>query len=368
MDAPRDITRIHYGGRFYNRAPKSHIDLLHSFDGGKTWTTSYTLTDIKQPWDVIHYETVDKIPAGTLSVLFKYLLNSSQAGAGACSIYAMRMEANHQTADPTFKPVEVTFAWSEPQADRSLVERSHTELISKLPHKYTINVGGGDHPVVNSLCVNFKGAVAGAKYGYSDGKDAGGAKFVGRWITTGRNLAEGKTYTLSSPSEITYGAGDPDGKKLTDGVAGPSFAGGTSYRSGALWSEKKNPVITVDLGAPAACASFGLNFHGYKWHDALKGQVQDKVEVLISTDGASYTSVGFLETDLRRKDIPVNFMLPDNEELKGATFRVIPPTPIQARYVRYKVTSNRMFVATEIEVLDEINFKPFGIRIALPDD
>ncbi|MEA3209423.1 MAG: hypothetical protein QOE70_2480 [Chthoniobacter sp.] len=368
MDAPRDLTRITYGGRLYNRAKNSHIDLLHSFDGGKTWAQTYSLTDINKPWDVIHYETVDKVPAGTRSVLFKYLFNSSQAGSDACGIYAMRMEANYRTADPTFKPAEVTFAWSEVQADHSLVERSHTEFLSKLPYQYTINVGGADHPVVNSLRVNLKGAVADAKYGYSDGKDAGGDKFVGRWISTGRNLAEGKPYTLSVPSETTYEAGDPDGKKLTDGIAGPTFAGGTSYRSGALWSAKKNPVITVDLGAPAACASFGLNFHGYKWHDALKGEVQDKVEVLVSNDGASYTSVGFLVTDLRKKDIPVNFMLPDNEELKGATFRVIPPKPVPARYVQYKVTSNRMFVATEVEVLDAINFKPFDLQIALPDE
>ena len=43
VDAPTDITRITYGGRLYNRAPKAHIDLLHSFDGGKTWQRSYSL-------------------------------------------------------------------------------------------------------------------------------------------------------------------------------------------------------------------------------------------------------------------------------------------------------------------------------------
>src|SRR6185369_4655765 len=75
IDAPRDITRINYGGRLYNRAPRSHIDFLHSFDGGQTWATSYSLTDTAAPWDVIHYETVEKIPSGTRSVLFKYLLN-----------------------------------------------------------------------------------------------------------------------------------------------------------------------------------------------------------------------------------------------------------------------------------------------------
>jgi hypothetical protein len=368
MDAPRDIVRVNYGGRFYNRARKSHINMLHSFDGGKTWAKSYSLTDTSQPWDIIHYETVDQVPAGTRSVLFKYLLNSSEAGSSACSIFAVRMEANHQTADAGFQPMEVAFTWNEKQADRSLVERSHTELVTKLPWKYEINVGGADHPVMKSLRVNSKGAVAGAKYGYSDGKDAGGEKFVPRWMTTGRNLAVGKPYTLSHPSETSWDAGDPDGQKLTDGVAGPSFAGGGSYKYGALWKDKTNPIITVDLGKPVTCASFGLNLHGYPWHDALKGKITDKVEVLVSNDGKDFTPVGFLKTDLFQKDIPMNFMLPDNEELTGGTFRCIPEKPMPARYVQFKVTNNRVFVATEIEVLDAIRFDPFDLRIALPDE
>jgi hypothetical protein len=368
MDAPRDMTRVNYGGRFYNRAPKSHIDMLHSFDGGKTWAKSYSLTDTNQPWDVIHYETINQVPPGTRSVLFKYLLNSSAAGSAACSIFAVRMEANHKTADPTRAPVEVTFTWNEVQKDRSLVERSHTELVSKLPAKYTINVGGEDHPVMKSLQLNLKGTVDDGKYGYSDGKDVGGEKFVGRWLTTGHNLAEGKRYTVSVPSETQWEAGDPENTKLTDGVAGPSFAGGTSYRFGALWSSNKNPVITVDLGAPSACASFGMNFHGYPWHDALKGQIKDIVEVLVSNDGTTFTSVDSLKTDVRMKDVPVNFMLPDNEELTGGTFRFIPEKPVQARYVQFKVTNKRVVDVTELEVLDAIELKPFDLRIALPDE
>jgi hypothetical protein len=367
MDAPRDVTRVNYGGRFYNRARNSHIDLLHSFDEGKSWTKSYSLTDTAQPWDVIHYDTVDKVPSGTRSVLFKYLLNSSEAGSGACSIFAVRMEANHLTADPVFHPMEVAFTWNEKQADRSLVERSHTELITKLPWKYEINVGGVDHPIMKALRVNFKGAAGDTKYGYSDGKNAGGEKFVPRWMTIGQNLAEGKPYTLSHPSETTWESGDPEGRKLTDGVAGPSFAGGTSYRYGALWKDKKNPVITVDLGKSATCASFGLNLHGYPWHDALNGEIKDTVEVLVSNDGKDFTSVGFLKTDLLRRDVPVNFMVPDNEELTGGTFRCIPEKPVPARYVQFKVTNKRVFVATEIEVLDTIRFEPFDLRIALPE-
>jgi hypothetical protein len=151
-------------------------------------------------------------------------------------------------------------------------------------------------------------------------------------------------------------------------VAGPSFAGGTSYRYGALWSAKKNPVITVDLGQTMKCASFGMNFHGYPWHDALKGQVKDKVEVFISEDGTNYRTVGLLQTDLRRRDIPVNFMLPDDESLTGATFRCIPATPVDTRYVQYRISNTRVIDVTELEVLDAIALEPFDLRIALPDE
>ena len=366
LDAPRDLTRVVYGGRFYNRAPKSHIDLLHSFDDGKTWTKSWSLTETKQPWDVVHYETVE-VPAGHASVLVKYLMNTTEASTSGCSIFAVRMEANFRPATTTFKPIEATFKWKEVQKDRSLIERSHTQLIDKLPARYTIDVGGEDHPAMESLTVGLKGSQGALAQGYSDGKDAGGEKHIGRWVKYGRNLAIGKTYTCSAPSGSNWGAGDPDGKKLTDGVCGPSYAGGTSYKSGLIWPANTNPTITLDLGAPVACASFGMNFHGYEFWDALKGQVKDKVEVLVSDDGQSYKSIGFLETDLRWKDLPVNHMWPDDEMITGHTFRLIVPKPVTARYVQYKVASKRFFCATELEVLDSISFDPFDLRIALPE-
>jgi hypothetical protein len=364
MDAPRDITQVTFGGRFYNRAPKSHIDMLWSVDG-KEWTRAWSLTSTEKPWDVIHYETV-AVPKGNRHVYLKYLMNSPNDKHDACSVYAVRMEANYPPADAAFKPIEVAFNWSERRKDRSLAERSHTQLVEKLPFRYAINVGGEDHPVVNSLRVNLKGAAGDARYGYSDGKDAGGERFAGKSITIGRNLAVGKPYTASAPSEGNWGAGDPDGKKLTDGVAGPPYAGGTSYKSGALWKQGTNPVVTLDLGEIKSCASFGMNFHGYPWWDALKGQVKDTVEVLVSKDGRDYSSVGFLATDIRWKDVPANHILPDHEILQGATFRVVPDKPVEARYVQYKITNRRMFCCTELEVLDAIRFEQFDLRIALP--
>jgi len=367
LDAPGELTRLTYGGRFYNRAPGSHCDMLYSLDGGESWTRSWSLTNTEPPWDVIHYETVD-IPKGHRSVLVKYLMHTSEPSPAGCSLYAVRMEANYIPTDATFQPIEVTFHWSERQNDRSLVERGHTQLITEVPFKYNVNVGGVDHPVVNWLRVNLKGTLPETQYGYSDGKDVGGEKFVGKWVTYGRNLAVGKNYTLSAPSLTNWDAGDPENKKLTDGVVGPPYAGGISYRYGALWDAGTNPVITLDLEAPATCASFGMNFHGYPWWDALKGEVLDQVEVLISLDDQEYTSLGFLNTDWRWKELPVNYMCPDDEAVTGATFRLIPAKPVSARYVQYKVKNSRFFDCTELEVLDSIQFEPFDLRIALPDN
>jgi hypothetical protein len=195
---------------------------------------------------------------------------------------------------------------------------------------------------------------------------SGGEKVVGVWQTLGKNVAVGKPYKLSHPSLTTWDAGDPDGRKLTDGVIGPSEAGGISYRYGAIWNPKTNPTITLDLGEKKSCASFGLNFHGYPGWDVLTEKGSERIEVQISDDGEKFNAIGDLPTHFRRKDMPVNFMLPDDERLSGYTHRLIPPKPASARYVRYLIFSDRHFCATEIEVLDSIELKPFDMRIALP--
>jgi len=83
---------------------------------------------------------------------------------------------------------------------------------------------------------------------------------------------------------------------------------------------------------------------------------------------AALLSVGTLQTDLRRREIPVNFMLPDDESLTGATFRCIPSAPLDARFVQFKVRNARVLDVTELEVLDAIGFEPFDLRIGLPDE
>jgi hypothetical protein len=361
IDAPADITKITQTARMYVRQPKSEVRFEHSFDGGKTWTKSFAFNDVAEPWDDLHDQVTTDVPAGTKSVLFKYVLNRA-------SLYSVRMEANHKVDDPAIKPIEVTYAWSERQGDYSLVERSHTQLVESLPFTYDINVGGVDHPVMNFVRVSAKGAGGDVKYGYSDGVDAGGEKFVGQWVTYGRNLAQGKSYVLSTPpSENKWQAGDPDGTRLTDGVVGGPYSGGSSYTKAALWNAGTSPAITVDLGATQSFSAFRIHISGYPNADALKGQVKDKVEVLTSTDGQQYESHGLFNFNLRSKDVPINHMWTDERNFKAHNHTLTLPQPVEGRFVKFKLTPARSLAVSEVQVLDEIQSKPFDLKIALPE-
>ena len=90
--------------------------------------------------------------------------------------------------------------------------------------------------------------------------------------------------------------------------------------------------------------------------------------MLTSTDGKDYTSQGFLNSDLRWVDLPVNYMWPDNESITSATFRFVRTMPVMARYVKYQVTNKRIFDCAGLEVLDSIKSEPFDLRLALTDE
>ena len=61
-------------------------------------------------------------------------------------------------------------------------------------------------------------------------------------------------------------------------------------------------------------------------------------------------------------------MMPDDETATGFTYDLVPKEPIEARYVRFKVTAERTLTVSEVQVLDEIRYTPFDLRIALPDE
>ena len=45
---------------------------------------------------------------------------------------------------------------------------------------------------------------------------------------------------------------------------------------------------------------------------------------------------------------------------------LIPPAPVEAHYVQYKITPQRTLTVSEVQVLDSIQYEPFDLRVTLP--
>jgi hypothetical protein len=127
-------------------------------------------------------------------------------------------------------------------------------------------------------------------------------------------------------------------------------------------------VIQIDLGQSRTVGAVRAHLFGYPWLDAMKGQVQDSIEVQTSIDGSTFTSQGFLPTALWKKDVPINYMLLDDETATGWNFERRLAAPVTARYVRYLITPVRsQLCISELQVLDRVDDQTFDIRIALPN-
>jgi len=59
-------------------------------------------------------------------------------------------------------------------------------------------------------------------------------------------------------------------------------------------------------------------------------------------------------------------MPPDDETAEGFNFELAPAQPVQARYVRYRLTAARSVTASEAQVYDWVKHGPFDMRLSLP--
>lgn len=366
VDTPGQMTQLVYGGRFYNRAPKSSIAITHSFDDGNTWSTAWVLSDTDPPWDVVHFETVAP-PPGTKRVLMRYTLASPAAGGySGCSIYFVRMTAAYRPPDARFQPIEVAYGWSERQGEK-WVERSHVQRVTEPRQRYSINVGGEDLPRTDWIRVRLAGAAADTRYGYSDGAGAPAESFVRKRHVWGRNLALGKKYTFDVPSGDNWDGGDPEMTKLTDESIASTYGGGTTYREGPIWPPGKNPVITLDLGSVQKLAAVRMHVTGYPF-DLYNGPFSD-VEIFTSTEGEAFVSRGAITTRMKYQDVDGDFIMPESGRFESWVFARIFERPVKARFVRCKVTNPKMFFATsEILVHDSVRVEEWREPLAMPLD
>jgi hypothetical protein len=362
--SPGAMTELTYGGRFYNRAPGSSITLEHSFDGGKTWTKQWTLTDTQRPWDTVHFETV-KAPPGVTHARVRYTLCSSVAGSfEGCSLYSIRAEAKYHPRNAKFQPLDVTYHWAELHGGK-WVERAHTQLITQPQQSYALAVGGEDEPRLTSIAVRPAAPAAKTAYGYSDGVTATTRRPERVRHVWGADLALGKHYTFSTPSGDNWDGGDPELVKLTDGVVASTYGGGTTYRWGPIWKPGDNPEITLDLGAPQTVAAARIHVTGYPY-DLYNGPYCT-VEVLTSLDGQTFQSQGSFQTKARSVDLDGDFLNQERGGFESLIFPLPLPQPVTARYVRYKVTNPEMFFDTsEVMVYDSVRAEPWREPLMMP--
>jgi hypothetical protein len=164
------------------------------------------------------------------------------------------------------------------------------------------------------------------------------------------------------------GCNDKDHTRLTDGYLGNPTGGGSYWSKSAGWDEKTPDVsIDLDLGQETHCAAIGLSSCG---DNALSGGIarRQSVEVLVSSDGKEFKSIGMVDFRSRYKNIPYNYMLADEEDMSGGAFYVPLPKPVNTRYIRYHAKFKSDFLTTELLVHDSVTIKPYPVSIALPGE
>ena len=155
VTAPGDIRRARWGGRFRATADDEN-EMYYSLDG-KTWTKQ-TLSD---RWTCprsetpnlypAYWETTEGFPAGTRTVYLKYRFVRPVPKKEPTELNLathVRMDVDYVPRAKTGSaPVEVTYAWVEGD-EKNPVEKTHTEIARKLPHAYSITVGGEEKPLM----------------------------------------------------------------------------------------------------------------------------------------------------------------------------------------------------------------------------
>ena len=285
------------------RTAQHYVSLRHSWDGKRFTEFDHNAREFTFPVDkqVRHVLAGRDVPAGAREAWFRsaFFCKSGAASWQSPGIQSLLFRIRHKPRNAAFQPVEVTYHWTEHRASGD-VPRSHTELVTALPHRWTINVAGKRDPTMDWVGINLQrhGPIPSvARYGYSDGKDVGpgdgAAKIAYRW---GKELARGKSYTASRPSSKTSGNPDSDGRELTNGIiiAPTSYMATKAVQPAtAFWDAGEPVTFVVDLGGVQTVG--GLR----AWtHQPNNRYCHPKsIDVAVSRDGRTWQTAGTIRHD-----------------------------------------------------------------------
>ena len=394
LDAPRAISRARMGGDIWvsnwGGAATNYVKFQYKlYDGSwsSTWTdvgqynrdTQDTPTQKRR--HQTHYEQFDITTPNVTGVQFRFLFRGANSWAGSS---LLRMEVDNEAADTTFKPIEVTYNWTEyyeplpADPNSGGTTRTHTERVTCLPHKYNVNCGGDIQPRMNWIRVNLEGSSPETvTRGYSDATDHGDRYAIPQErFDYSQVLSIGKPYTQSTnPASATYGA---EAGELTDGlIRFPQVEGSWPATELAHWPNGVGTLdITVDLGSAQSVGGARVDAYAYSPSDV---RFPYSVEVQTSIDGTTFTSRG---TDRHkgaryahnnwnvdwplypRHDSPDWDVFPDYG-LRGNYIFVPFDAPVSARYVKFLVTqtTGKGLMLSEVNVYDRLTAEEWTPRL-----
>jgi hypothetical protein len=298
VETPTDMLTATLGAVVTNRSPAHSVALSYSFNG-EDFSEFYRKSDGSSPFDkqVLHSLNAEGA-SGTRQVYFKtsFFCRSGAATYGMPGVQDVLMQVEHRARDAGFRPIEVTYNWTE-HRETGDVTRSHTELIESLPHDYAINVGGFRDPTMNWVRMNLQSDDAADHpmvYGYSDGQDVGtGAEPEMLVYSWGANIARGKAYTASRPSSVA--SHNPDtGSELTNGkiIAATDYITSKNVQAAtAMWSAGNPLAVTVDLEREQRIEGVRVSTH----QPTEEYCHPERIEVAVSANGETWLPGGIIE-------------------------------------------------------------------------
>lgn len=382
LTVPTDITYVTYGVISTNRSPQSWVCLQRSWDG-TSFEQFHLNRDGDFPFDDQILQRFDDVPEGMRQAYFQgvFFCKSGAATYNMPGIQDLLLRVCHKPRDATFRPILVTYAWTEHRVEGDVM-RSHTEVVRSLPHRYTINVAGRRDPTMRWVRMSLQGHGAGGHVehsGYSDGIDVGPGwehpKVVYHW---GKNLAQSRPYTASRASNPSSGNPDSDGCELTNGiiVAPTDYVRDKTIQAAtAFWDSGEPVTVVVDLRNQASIAGVRVSTHQPNarfCHPA-------SIEVAVSDDGQQWQSAGTIRHDdlwnppgdyepWEHDDSPAYASLPACGRL-AYSFPLVFARPITGRYVRWVFTplAGKGIGISELQVFDSVVVSPWPSDIQMLD-
>lgn len=111
VKTPGELLRVRFGAHYRARDARDGIDYQVSFDGGKSWSTAG-----RAPGGVAgycHYVSIDA-PPGVREARVRYAMTSRNA----TGILGFRIDADYKEPAGGYRPVKVTYRWSESGAPK----------------------------------------------------------------------------------------------------------------------------------------------------------------------------------------------------------------------------------------------------------